>query len=71
MIALYVFSAILGNGLWFSEANGANFGVSEDDGGDILVGEEGLREMGWAEEAVGKVTACCYCHYLEKVMSAR
>ena len=44
-------------GLGFREADSADFGVREDDRGDVFVGEFGGFELGGAEEAVAELAA--------------
>lgn len=44
-------------GLRLGEADGADFGVREDDRGDVIVGEFGGFELGGAEEAVAQLAA--------------
>ena len=44
-------------GLRFGEADGADFGVGEDDRGDVVVGEFGGFELGGPEEAVAELAA--------------
>ena len=46
-----------GAGFGFCEADGADFGVREDDRGDVVVGEFGGFELGGAEEAVAELAA--------------
>ena len=56
MVDFDVGGAVFGDGLWLGEPDRANLGVREDDGGDVLVGQVGLREIGGAEESVGEVS---------------
>ena len=44
-------------GLRLAEADGADFGVREDDRGDVFVGEFGVFELGGPEEAVAELAA--------------
>lgn len=45
VICLDVFSAVLGDGGGFGKANGADFRVGEDGGGNVAVGEVGSSKM--------------------------
>lgn len=44
-------------GLGLREADGADFGVREDDRGDVFVGELGGFQLGRAEEAASELAA--------------
>lgn len=54
VVGFDVFSAVLGDGGGFGEADGADFRVGEDGGGNVAVGEVGASKM-WA--AAGVVSA--------------
>lgn len=45
-------------GLGFGEADGADFGVGEDHGGDVFVRELGGFQLGGTEETVAELASC-------------
>lgn len=57
MVDLDVLLAILLNGLRLCQACRADFGMREDDGGDVVIGEFGGFELRRSEEAVSELTA--------------
>ena len=57
MIDFYILLAVLLYSLRFGEAGGADLGVCEDDGGDLVVLEPVVFELGRPEEAVAEFAA--------------
>lgn len=59
MVGLDVRGSVFGDCFRLGEPDGANFGVGEDDRGNVFVGKVGIEEFWRAEEAVGEVSTGC------------
>ena len=59
MVGLDVGGSVFGDCFRLGEPDGADFGVREDDCGNVFVGKVGVRELRRAKEAVGEVPSGC------------